>query len=341
MAETWKRVAAIAAVVLIANSLAAADTVVFKNGDCVTGTVKALEAGRLTVETVHFGTVEVDFAEVASLTIDGQRAVTVRGGTRVVGTLRLEAGGQAAVSTEAGPWSLPAGDVLAIGPAEPAQPEPVKWHGSFEIGVSGQTGNTETFRGNARLNLKRETPDLLITGYASGRYAEEDGETSENVQRAGARQESALGPASFWYSGIDLERDEFKDLELRTTANVGLGRTWWKEDGNYWKTRAGVGFTHESFRDGEDDIFPAAELVGDYGKKINSGLTFTDTVKLIPNLDEIKGWRGLNDAALAVDLSENGDWQLKLGILNEYDNDPPDDVERLDTFYYLNAVRNF
>jgi len=341
MAE-WRRIVpAVFAIAVLAGAPCFGDTVVLKNGDRITGVVQSLEDGALTIESAHFGTVRVDYGEVASLRIEGERGISLEGGTRIVGTLDLQAGGSAAVETASGAWEVPAADVTAIGPVELAEVEPPGWHGSFQIGVGGRTGNSETFRGNARLDLKRESPELLITGYAAGRYAEEDGQRSENVQSAGARSESTTSPGAFWYSSVDLERDEFKDLELRTTASVGLGRTWWKEDANYWKTRAGVGFTHESFTDGSDDIFPVAQLAGDYGKRINSKLTFTDTLRYIQDLDDFKGWRAVNDAALSVDLSDNGDWQLRLGVLNEYDNDPPDDVERLDTYYYLNALRKF
>lgn len=338
----WRRIAlAVCAIAALAGANCFADTVLMKNGDRITGVVKSLDDGILTIESVHFGTVTVDYSEVASLRIEGARGVSIKGGTRIVGTLDLQAGESAAMETDSGAWEVPAADVTAIGPVELAEAEAPAWHGSFQAGLGGQTGNSETFRGNAALDLKRESPDLLITGYALARYAEEEGERSENVQGAGGRSESTLSRRDFWYSSVDLRRDELKDLELRTTAVVGLGRAWWKEDANYWKTRAGVGFTHEAFTDGSDDIFPVAQLAGDYGKRINSRLTFTDSIQYIQELDDFRGWRATNDAALSVDLSENGNWQLKLGLLNEYDNSPPDDIDELDTYYYLNALRKF
>lgn len=320
---------------------ARADKVVMKNGDVITCKISEISGGRLKARIAYAGDVEIDFAEVASFTTDDPLGIEVAGGNRVVGPVEYTDGARASVKAEAGVFEFAASDLVSVGPVEIPEPEKPRWHGAFEIGVGGQTGNKETFRGNAKFTAKRETEDLLLLGYAWARYSKEDGEVSDNVQRVGGRTEQKFGQASFWYTALDLERDEFKDLDLRATGSAGLGRTWWKEDGNFWKTAVGVGFTHESYSTGDNDIFPVAELTSDYGRRLNSKVVFTDTTKVIPSLDDIDAVRAENDAALSIDLSDKGDLKLKLGMLNQYDNAPQNGIDRLDTYYYLNFVKEY
>jgi len=328
----------LAAIVFFISAAALGDTVALRNGDRITGTVTGLKDGKLSIEGTAFGDVSVDFSEVDSISIESEMGITLAGGSRAVGTIEWKAQERGAVKTASGAWDFPAQDIVEIGPAEI---EPPAWHGSLELGVSGQSGNKETLRVNARVKLKRESDGTLLTGYALGRYSIEGGERSENLQRAGARGEYNITPDVFWYASVDFERDEFKDLDLRTQASLGLGRWWWKKGDNYWKTSAGIGVTHEDYDDDESELMPSGELMGDYGKRLSDTVVFTDTVKFLPSLSRITSWRATNDAGLAVDLTNGGEWKLKLGLAHEYDNDPPEGTDTMDTYYYMNAVRIF
>ncbi|MCD6404285.1 MAG: DUF481 domain-containing protein [Planctomycetes bacterium] len=327
------------AVVGVAAGAVLADTVVMKNGDRITGKVIKLASGRLTVETAYMGKVEIDFAEVGSIVTEDRVAVKVQDGSLLVGVLGWRQGAQASVTSGEVVHTIPAGEVTAFGPVE--GPGPVRWTGSFEMGISGQSGNSETLRGNAKLAVERKYERFAIEGYACGRYAREDGRQSDNQQSAGARTETQVGRRSFWYSSLDLERDEIKDLDLRTAVSFGIGHNWWKEDANYFKTGIGAGFTHESFRDDDDEIYPAAEVTAGYSRKLNGLLTFANDTKVLLDLNDIDGWRAENDACLSVSLTDNGSWKLKIGVNHEYDSSPAADIDRLDTYYYVNAVRKF
>ncbi len=334
----WLSVAFLAACMC---ATAQADTVTMKNGDVISGKIVSMkDDGEIVMESMYMGTVMLPTSEVTAIRTDAAVTVEAAGGSRFVGTLNYDANTNAVIETQAGRVTIAPADFLAINPGEKEAAAP-KWTGAFEAGVSGQSGNKETFRGNAKLTVERAYEDLALSGYASGRYAQEDGTVSENQQRAGGRAEMKIDDMAFWYTAIDLERDEFKQLVLRTSAVVGVGRAWWKDGDNYWKTRAGLGFTHESYENTGDDIYPSAELASEYGKRLSKSLTFTDQTRFLLDLADFKGWKGENDAALAMALTEDGSWALKLGLMHQYDNTPAAGVDRLDTYYYLNAVKSF
>ena len=84
-----------------------------------------------------------------------------------------------------------------------------------------------------------------------------------------------------------------------------------------------------------------AQVVNDFSKSLNKKVTFSDLTKLTFDLQEIDGFRAENDAALLFPLTDNRKWLMKLGLSHRYDNTPAPDTDRLDTYYYLNAVRAF
>lgn len=328
-------VAILAGVVVAA---AAADTVVLKNGDRITGKTVVLKGGSVTVETENMGTVTIDAAQVISIQTSDAVGVESTDGTRLVGKLSLQEGASAVVDTPSGRLSIPAANVKEIGPAIPEAPA---WHGSAELGIVGQTGNKEMFTGNTAANINRQSGGVTLLGSLLVLYGQTDGVVSTNQQRLSGRIESEITKKYFLYGALELERDEFKDLALRTTATVGLGRTWWKEGDNFWKTGAGVGVTNEAFESGGSRTFPVAELISEYSKEIRKGMLFTDTARLVPDLSYIPGWRAENTAGLSFALNSKGDLRLKLSVLNQYDNKPQSGVERLDTYYILSVMKTF
>src|SRR6478672_7599197 len=65
-----KSFAAFALLCAIFTSLAHADEVVFKNGDRLTGTIKSVDGGKLTIDTKVAGVVTVDMGDVQTFSTD-------------------------------------------------------------------------------------------------------------------------------------------------------------------------------------------------------------------------------------------------------------------------------
>ncbi|MHC4714065.1 MAG: DUF481 domain-containing protein [Planctomycetota bacterium] len=337
-------IAAVMAAVLIVLGpcvLASADKVVMKNGDTVSGKILEVKGGELKIEAEHMGTLSIDFDEVSSFSADGPLGVELTGGTRVVGAVDWARDGSASIRAEPGTIEFAAADLISVGPPKIPDPDRPRWHGSVEIGISGESGNSEELDGNLVFKTTRETEDLLLETYASAEYSREDGETTTDRQRFGGRLESMFARTHFWYGALDLERDDFKEINLRTVLTGGVGNYWWREGVNFWKTSIGAGVASDTFSNDQSDTYGIAEAYSGYGKRLSKRAVLTNVTKVIVQLDDIENVRVDNDAAVAVDLNEKGDWKLKLGLRHEYDNGPAEDVDRLDTYYYLSTVKEF
>ena len=334
-------VAGLLAVVLA--MAATADVVKMRNGDTVTGKVARIADGKITITTDYMGDVSIDMAKVQSLSTEGAYAVTYGEGLQATGALSYADGAELSVAAEGAPITVPLGGVAsAVTPEEAAAAKMPKWWGSFETGINGQTGNSEILQGNARVDVKRAYLDTLWGMFAQSRYGRQDGLRSADQQLAGARYEELLDTDWFWFSALDLERDGLRDLAFRATATTGLGYVWWNHGpADYWKTSAGPGVTYVRYHGGEDDWSPVAQATSDYSKSLSKKVMFADLTKLTTDLSDMEGFRAENDAALLFPLTDTRKWLLKLGLSHRYDNMPAPDTERLDTYYYLNAVRTF
>jgi len=148
---------------------AAADQVVFLNGDRLTGTIVSAEGGKLILRTEGAGEVTIDLARVRLFSSDEPIDVRV-GDKKTPHDTRVSAGPEGQVEAEmvpgAPPEALAIADILAINPPPPA------WHGSFALNGLFTTGNSETtqFGFTFRLNKKWEEDRLHFAAeYSYGR----------------------------------------------------------------------------------------------------------------------------------------------------------------------------
>ena len=74
-------------IMLLLLSPLAADQIVMKNGDRVTGRVVKKDAATLTVKTVHFGVIAMPWSQVESIATDAPLTVVLPGDQAVQGTL--------------------------------------------------------------------------------------------------------------------------------------------------------------------------------------------------------------------------------------------------------------
>ncbi len=320
----------------------AADVVRMENGDVISGRVTSVGADKTIVKTDYAGDVTVDSKKVVSITTVEPLSVKTSEGVVSVGKVEYTRDSGFTVAAESGPVSVALAQLAAaVTPETAAKAARPQWSGSAELGVNGQTGNSEILAGNARVDVRRQYQRQLFTAYALARYGREDGLISANQQRAAGRYEEKVSAKYFWYGDLMLEHDEIKDLAIRATASAGLGRIWWESGKNWMKTSAGPGVSYEKYQSDGDETSAVVQVTNDYSKAINSTMTLTNLTTLLFDVSDVKGFRADNDAALAFPLSARGDWQLKLGLSNQYDNSPAPGRDRLDTYYYLNALRKF
>ena len=330
-------------------SIAFGDEVLLNDGSRLVGTVGTITDGKLSLTTDFAGELKIDMAKVKGITTDQPVTVETGDGERARGVLRYkEPYGQEVTSPSLGSRTLTLEQMKAVWIRESDSPEAIaavkakpKWTARLEGAIDGQTGNSESIAAHGRVQVKRTTETVRFQTYLQGRFARRNGEGTANEIMGGMGIEADLRDRLFAFGKVDLEFDEFEDLDLRSTLTGGLGYFWIREKGHEFKTRAGVGYQHESFNSGTSSDQLVIEAGVDYLKQMTSWLLFTHKTTYFPTLDGLDDFRLVSETAGEIPIDPDKIWRIRIGMRNEFDNLPRPGVERLDTYYFLSLVMDF
>jgi putative salt-induced outer membrane protein YdiY len=331
-----------------------ADTVLTVDGSEIQGVVKAFTAEKLIIETEFAGEITIDGAKIKSVKTDRRVNVNLSSGDRLVGTIEWVDGPEAPlVHTAMGPIPIRSDDITGMwdeGAEDPAvvasrtkmeaeiQAAKPKWSATLEAGGVLTEGNTETLNARGRFDVRRKSPDDLLHFYLAAQYSEQDDIRSQNEYLGGVRFEATVTERWYWYTRLELEFDEFENLDLRATAAAGVGYYWLKKPEHELKTSVGAGYRHESYDSGRTTDEAVIDLGLDYRADLAPWVQFTHSTVYNPAFEDFDDYRLRLDTALLLPFAGTDDLKLKLGVKNEYNSRPVGGLERLDNTYYANVV---
>lgn len=336
-----------------------ADVIVLSDGSRLVGTIERLSSGRLKITTAY-ANLEIDASMIVSISSDTKVNVGTSTGDVFVGQVRAsETGDCVQVQTAFGDIDVPVAAISAVWPEGGVSPEVEaiqeqvaaqrkeiearagKWGLTVEAGWLLKEGNKDLMNARGKLTLQKKSTQDLLKFYLSGEYAEDRDIRNAAEAKAGAYYEYLLTKRFFWFASLDLEYDEFENLDLRLVALTGPGFYWIKEDTHELKTSVGAGYQHEVFMDDTRRDDAILQVAAGYRIDIRPWLRFTNDTAYYPTLESVNDYRLTNDVAVTIPIAASEVWKFKFGILLEYDSLPRPDFERLDTTYYANLVADF
>lgn len=200
-----------------------------------------------------------------------------------------------------------------------------QWEASFELGLNGTTGNSESFSQRAGANAKWTIgphawrSEIIYNAAATG------GTETANNALATTRYERNLGesPWSLFVAGT-LEYDEFRNFDLRLAANTGLGYAFIQNEATTLKGRFGSGVSHEI--GGPDDRYvPEAVLGGDFEHQLTARQKLSLVSDYYPEWGDFENYRLITNAGWEIVLDEAMNLSLKLAANHRYDSTPEGD----------------
>ena len=219
-------------------------------------------------------------------------------------------------------------------PAGPGRTLLPGWTGSFELGLTGASGNNDRFNLRAAAGLSRETDataDQIALTYS---YAKDEGAQTENRLDATGRHDWKFADSPWRiYIGASYEYDEFQDWDHRLSLGPGVGYQAIKDDRTDLLLRLGAVATRE-FGGSDDSWTPELDLGLDLAHRLTERQSLTVTLDLYPAIDEFGPYRFEGDAAWQIDIDPEANLFLKIGLEDRYDSDPGPDRKRNDLTYY-------
>jgi len=215
------------------------------------------------------------------------------------------------------------------------------WSSSLELGLNGSEGNSENLSGRVAFTAERlvegETRFDFLTRY---KIETDAGDRTTNEWYTRALQEWYLPDHERWSIFVqgDAEYDEFQDWDVRVSGTAGLGYIFIDEDDTKLRGRVGFGAAYE-FGAQDEELVPEALLGYDFEHDLNERSRLTSTGNLYPSLSNGGEFRSYWDAAYEIDMTDEGDWVLRLGLDHQYDSDS--DAREWDLSYFATVVMTF
>ncbi len=220
------------------------------------------------------------------------------------------------------------------------------YSGHVDLGLSGKRGNTD--KDDVSFDTRIQHHHNKTTSFAilSYDYSETSDARNTNKYLIHARHVHQFQERKAWEGFAQLEENEFARLTYRRLLGGGLRFTLAQEPeklGLY--LGAGVLYAWESLEErpgltdhGKDD-FARANLYLSYKHKINDQLSFVSTTYYQPRFDKGDDYRALEQATIAIKMTDNIDFKLSLDIA--HDSAPPQTIDKTDLSYTTSISYKF
>lgn len=241
-----------------------ADELKMQNGDRITGTVVKMENGTLTVKTSYAGDIAVKWDQVESIRTASPVHVVLDDKTSAHGILNPTGTGDLELKTVdvIKPIRFALGQVERINP--PSKPA-VKFSGRVNVGLDIKKGNTDTKAYHVDSEVEARTENNRYTvGAEANREEESERKTADN-RLFYMSYDHFLTQKWFFYTNASFERDDFKDLNLRTTVGAGSGYQFFESEQKNLSLRGGLAYVNTDYSVGvQDDDYTAGRWAVKY-----------------------------------------------------------------------------
>ena len=200
------------------------------------------------------------------------------------------------------------------------------WESKLELGLALNDGTSDTLDVNVALASIRETDLDRLGLLLRGAYGEaDDDETSQKVLGE-ARYNRDITRLYYWNLLGSIEHDKFRDINIRTQTGPGLGVHVVRNDPTFLDLEAGIVYIHTDFdgSDSEDQIHWRFADV--FRTEFSETTSFKQLLEWLPQFDDFGEYLLRFESVLSVAMTEA--MSLNLRLVDDYDSDPPEELEK-------------
>jgi hypothetical protein len=299
------------------------DVVTLRNGDRLTGEVKALERGLLTFKTDTMGTLQIEWDEVASVASRLLFEVERSSGERRFGSLDpTDAAGVIRVRNAGGETTdFDALDTVRISQMDASGSVRDFADGYIDFGYS-YSNSTRISQLSLGAGVSRRNAVRLWDLDLSVMQSDAPGTEAAGSASLKAESRRFLGNRKFWSALVRLERNDELGLDLRTLAGGGVGRYFRQTSSQEFAGLAGLAASRENFADGQtqESLELVLGLQYDAFRFDTPELQLTAGLAVFPSLTISGRVRTGTDLKLRYEVIK--DFFLQLALAHAYDSEP-------------------
>jgi putative salt-induced outer membrane protein YdiY len=317
----------------------AQDKVTLRNGDVITGIIKTMADGKITVTSPMVGDVTVPIANVVDITTGGNVKLVGKNGDIYDRRIAGLDNGQLKLDGEPPLTGLLLSSLGAINP--PLKP-PDQWTGSVRVNGAWVGGNTDRRAIGAAFEAVRRSDIDRISADAAWDYAEDmkqdDPATVANehvwslTQRragAGLKYDYFLSKKVYALASTRALSDTLADLKLRYTIGAGLGYQMIENDDTNLLVEGGLSYLNESYRSATPGVdYIAARLAYKVSQKLSEATKLLHGTEAFPSLEHARDVNFTMRTELQTNLTAS--MIASLGWFWDWDNTPSPGHDRSD-----------
>lgn len=331
-----------------AGSVFAQDRVTLANGDVLTGTIKTMADGKVTINSPLLGDITVPMANISDMVTQAQVNLRTKSGTMNLSSrvLGIEGGNLRLDNDQM--KSLALADLGMINPPEKTEP---KWTGSLKLAALWTDGNTDRRAVGAAFDASLRREDDRISVDAAWDYSEDkdNDSTSANFRQWKLNQRRAGGGIKYdlflskkWYLLVTSRvlGDTLADIQLRYTGGVGIGYTWVENDTTTFLTEVGLSYFNENYRSATpSQDYLAARAAYKLTHALSEKTKFVHGVEAFPSLEDASDIYLQAKTEITTSLTDS--MIASLGHVLDYDNTPSPGRDRVDNRVLLSVGWSF
>ncbi|HMK28828.1 MAG TPA: DUF481 domain-containing protein [Terriglobales bacterium] len=303
-------------------SLAAADQVVLKNGDRLTGSIVKLDDNKLTLKTDFADAVAIKWEAISKVAAEkplyvqtsDQQKLSVSSLSRQDSEIVLDTSDHREVH-------VPAANLAALRSQSEQQvyekslhPGLMEgWVGGANFGLALARGNSATTNLAIGANMDRKTRNDKISLYEASVYNKDNitDTVSANTIRGGIRYERNITKKVFGYVSGDFESNDLQKLDIRSIIGGGLGYHLIAAPKTTFDILGGMAWTHEKYGTGISNNYATASIGQEWTQKLSDRTSFNERAYIFPYLSGSTGdYRFAFDAGFTTKISRIFAWQI-------------------------------
>ena len=327
--------------VWLASAPGFADEVRLNNGDRLSGQITGIDGDKLVLKTPTFGTVKIPAGEVAGLTTDGPVTIEFKEGGYATGRLSTgDAGAIRLTGPNATSSQFDLAQAKAIHPGGKIPVPQFEWKGRVNAGASKTNGNTKNQAFNVDAEAQgRGAKDRITLSAEYNRESSSGADTVDNARLA-AQYDRFISKKWFLYLQGSGERDDFEDLNLRTTIGAGAGYQVIDTDLTQLSIEGGPTYVNEDFQTAADQDFISARWAVKFDHFI-----FDKFAQLFHNHEGLVSLENTSDVLIrsktGVRIPIRDNWNATAQVNLDWDNVPAPGRKKTDTKYILSLGYNW
>jgi putative salt-induced outer membrane protein YdiY len=236
---------------------AEADEVRLANGDRLTGEIVRMEKGILLLKTTYAGEVQLKWPEVVCISSDRELTFRLKNEEVMVGSATCPADGKIQViGVRVGESAeIPLEELDAINPSPP--PPSVTYTGTLTGAGTLTDGNTDDASAYVSANFEAKSKRHRFTLGGKYTYGETDDEITTRNALGRLKYDFFVWERLYTYAQARFERDDFQDLNLRSTMGLGVGYQILDTKRTSLFAEVGVSYFNEDFMEADDQKSPS------------------------------------------------------------------------------------